>query len=370
MAGLRRKLRKNYLCGLSRRVGRGLSCAPITVFLTVNNTCNLRCLMCDVGQGRDDTSFARSTSACPQEMGLDDWKRLINELTPFGVDLCIVATEPLLYPGIIELIRHIGRCGLRLHLTTNGFLLKKFAAELVEAGFERLHVSIDGDEPTHDHIRGVEGSWRRAVEGILAIDGERRRQRSVHPEVHLYTTILPVNFHRLLSAYRSLHEMPVKSLNFVHYGFVTEEMARAHNRRFGDYCPVTSSSVSALDPSDMDVSALGGSIARVKAAIGSNGHGPAVTFLPDLDLPALQRYYGRPLEPMDGRAVCHAPWRTAQVCPDGRVLAMSRCLDVALGNVLDQSFMDIWNGGPMAEFRRMVKTNGIFPFCTRCDVLF
>lgn len=57
--------------------------------------------------------------------------------------------EPLVRKGIIELVRQIAKIdGLEdLGLTTNGILLEKYAADLAQAGLNRVNISLDTLNP-------------------------------------------------------------------------------------------------------------------------------------------------------------------------------------------------------------------------------
>jgi len=76
--------------------------------------------------------------------------RLAREFIALGIKkVRITGGEPLLRPGIVDLIESIAKIdGLEdLALTTNGLLLKKYGAKLKEAGLNRVNISIDTLDP-------------------------------------------------------------------------------------------------------------------------------------------------------------------------------------------------------------------------------
>lgn len=82
------------------------------------------------------------------------------------MDVAFSGGEPLLHPNIFELVSHAKRIGLRAGLSTNGYTVTLRTLEkLIKAGLDRLQVSLDGIESTHDQIRGG-GAFQHAVKAI------------------------------------------------------------------------------------------------------------------------------------------------------------------------------------------------------------
>ncbi|MBE9115299.1 GTP 3',8-cyclase MoaA [Lusitaniella coriacea LEGE 07157] len=79
--------------------------------------------------------------------------------------------EPLLRPGVVELVRAIAHLPETedLALTTNGFRLGKMAQDLYDAGLRRVNISLDSlQADTFDKIIGNRGRsrWEQTWEGI------------------------------------------------------------------------------------------------------------------------------------------------------------------------------------------------------------
>ena len=56
---------------------------------------------------------------------------------------------------------------MRAVISTNGTLITQdVAARLKEAGLSYVGISLDGLEPTNDRFRGVQGAFRKALEGV------------------------------------------------------------------------------------------------------------------------------------------------------------------------------------------------------------
>ena len=79
--------------------------------------------------------------------------------------------EPLLRPGLVDLVREIDRLPETedLALTTNAFLLEDLAQPLYDAGLRRINISLDSLNPaTFDRITGNRGKsrWQQTWQGI------------------------------------------------------------------------------------------------------------------------------------------------------------------------------------------------------------
>ena len=164
----------------------GYSFPPKSICLILTEHCNLQCAMCDIGQknaqNQTATSFPLSESINKGEsaLTLEHWKQLVDDIVTKQWDplLLLTGTEPFLYPQVTELIDYIVARNLRLHITTNGTLLSRYAEALVDLctkpGSLTLTLSLDGIQEVHDSIRGVKGTFERAIKGLNAID-ERKK---------------------------------------------------------------------------------------------------------------------------------------------------------------------------------------------------
>jgi radical SAM family uncharacterized protein len=123
--------------------------------LTYN--CNLRCKMCP---------FWKRPSPDPS---LAQEKAILKQVYNSGA--CGVAFEggePLLRRDLVDILAFSRSLPLHTSLITNGTLLKSRIDEISPYINGVVYVSLDGMEKTHDAIRGVGGSFRKAVRGIGA----------------------------------------------------------------------------------------------------------------------------------------------------------------------------------------------------------
>jgi cyclic pyranopterin phosphate synthase len=111
-------------------------------------------------------------------LSFEEIARLVDVLARLGVDeVRLTGGEPLVRRDMPVLVGMLSRIeGVRdLSLTTNGVLLHRFAAPLVEAGLRRINVSLD----TLNHVRFAEIARRDALDAVLRGLEEAER----HPEL-------------------------------------------------------------------------------------------------------------------------------------------------------------------------------------------
>ncbi len=123
---------------LEDRFGRQINYLRISL----TDKCNLRCVYCMP----EDMTFKPR-----QELLQDDeLLRLVRLFAGLGmVKYRLTGGEPTVRANIVELVSEIAAVpGVRtVAMTTNGLLLKKLAAPLVEAGLQRVNISIDTLNP-------------------------------------------------------------------------------------------------------------------------------------------------------------------------------------------------------------------------------
>lgn len=141
--------------------------APYKLTFSVTERCNLRCRTCNIWQKRprDELSFEEIDRFFLENPSLR-W-----------VDL--TGGEVTLRPDIVEIARSAARRLPHLfqfHFPTNGTSpakVEEIAAAVVGMGVPKVVVSIsvDGPPDVHDDLRGVPGTWKRAVEAYRRVRG-------------------------------------------------------------------------------------------------------------------------------------------------------------------------------------------------------
>jgi MoaA/NifB/PqqE/SkfB family radical SAM enzyme len=135
-----------------------------------------------------------------------------------AVGVAFEGGEPLLRKDLVEILAFSRSLPLHTSLITNGTLLESRIDEIAPYINGVVYVSLDGLEKTHDAIRGVDGSFRKALGGINAAKEK--------VPITVNTTILAENVDEMESLVELSKELGTKI-----------SIAVAH-----EYCNVTASS--------------------------------------------------------------------------------------------------------------------------------
>jgi cyclic pyranopterin phosphate synthase len=139
-----------------------------TLRVSLLHHCNLGCVYCVAGEeDLKQANVSGKGSSLPGQQLLAMIGRLHTQLQLDTVRL--TGGEPLLYPGLAELIRGIKAIGIpQIKLTTNGFLLERLAIPLKEAGLQSINVSLDAVDEDVFFRMSRRHSAGRIIRGIDA----------------------------------------------------------------------------------------------------------------------------------------------------------------------------------------------------------
>ncbi len=344
---------------------------PEWLVLVINNFCNLRCKMCDVGLGESATVFySHLIGDEPRNMTLELLETILEQAAHFSPKpkIGLAYTEPLIHREVLSFCRAIVERGFFCSITTNGFMLPRLAEALVEIGVHEITVSIDGPEETHDHIRGRKGSFRNLYEGIERVNEARAARGAQVPIVRFSYTLTDENYTQMTDFVRQVEPLRPASLNFSHLNFISDGMALAHNARYEGEWAVARSNLGTMRLEEMDTGAMWQALQEVKAYGRAHPDLPPLTIVPDFAEPAmLDVFYREPARFVGGRG-CTDPWRLLMLKTDGTAIpAHGRCYNVPIGNVQDAPLVELWNNARFRTFRQTLKqAGGALPACSRC----
>lgn len=117
--------------------------------ISITDRCNLRCVYCMPEEG---------VPSCAHDdiLRYEEIERVVRAAAALGVrTIRLTGGEPLVRLGVVELVRALARIpGIEdVAMTTNGMLLRRYAAPLAEAGLHRVNVSLDTLRP--DRFRAI-----------------------------------------------------------------------------------------------------------------------------------------------------------------------------------------------------------------------
>ena len=176
------------------------------LFWECTTRCNFHCRHC----GSDCSVQSRE-----KDMPLEDFLRALDTIPsshrPKDFIVVLTGGEPLLRPDIETVGRAIRERGFGWGMVSNGWFYDEAAhARLLGAGMGALTISLDGLEASHDWMRGLKGSYTRAVRaiGLSAADPRlnadvvtcvNKKNLSELPQIHDVLTGLGVAQWRLFT---------------------------------------------------------------------------------------------------------------------------------------------------------------------------
>lgn len=355
MSNIVRKLNRKYFPG---KLGYG----PNYLVMGVNNICNLRCKMCDVGTQNIETNFAVNLIGThPINMPLELFQKACNDIAKYTPHTKIgyAFTEPLIYLHLEESLAYAASKNIYTSITTNALNLRQKSDILLKNGCKELFISLDGTQEIHNEIRGHKSSFQRAIEGIEAIFSGNRKI-----PISIYFVITEWNTHNLVEFVEYFRQYPIEQLGFLHPNYTLERTANSHNSMpYGSQYPATHSNIEEVDPSKIDRELL---LDQIKT-IQSRNYPFEVIFQPNLTSPEeLTAFYLNP-ERFFGKG-CTDIFENIMLKSDGTMIpAHGRCYNISGGNLYEENLMEIWNSAVLSKFRKTVQKNGGYlEACSRC----
>jgi radical SAM protein with 4Fe4S-binding SPASM domain len=143
---------------------------PFVVFVDPASACNFQCTFCPTGH-RD---MIRDTGRYQGAMKFDVFKKIVDDLAEFDKPIRVLRLykdgEPFLNRRFGEMIAYAKRSGHVEYIdtTTNGSLLSpKTLAPVLEAGLDRINVSVDGmNNAQYKQFTGFDFDFDAFVENV------------------------------------------------------------------------------------------------------------------------------------------------------------------------------------------------------------
>lgn len=158
--------------------------SPLMATLLLTNRCNLKCKMCNLWKDPKKNTLAPKVF----KQAIDDLSLLGCAYVSFG------GGEPMVVEDLFSYLSYAAARIPFVNMVTNGQQLDSRAArELAKTKMDMVSISIDGLRETHDEIRGIPGSFEKA---IGAIENLKRYAPGIGITVN--TVISPWNVDELL----------------------------------------------------------------------------------------------------------------------------------------------------------------------------
>jgi MoaA/NifB/PqqE/SkfB family radical SAM enzyme len=316
---------------------------PEELFLELTYDCPQRCLMCD-GWPR----YLKEPGLQKEELTREEIEDAVRGSRILNNFKTVVLTggEPFLRKDLVEIgeffLEQLPRAALGI-LTScfqPDIILEKLARLSQKYPGERIWLgsSLDGLKATHDRVRGVPGSFDRALETL-------ERLQASFPElpVSVNFTITPINYRELGEVYDLCREMGV--------GFSAQ-------------FPITWKGTRSFTWRDEELEECSRTVTRIMEDRISRPPGANLEIRPlgvnEIEL-LTELYYWKNLVPYQRNprrifAWCPAGWRYAMLNPRGELYFCPRLKYSTMGNVKNDPLDQIWRSDRARELREKIQS--------------
>ena len=316
---------------------------PVELYIDLTRRCNLNCIMCshDLELKRYLNKHGKDANDFPAESF-----SIFDEMLPTAAMVYTVGLgEPLLHKGIGEFVRRCRSYGAFVWANSNCLALtEKCARELVDATLSRLVISISaGSKQSYEHYhRG--SSWSAFWRNIELLQAVRLKANQSLPQLFFNFVVMDNN----------ILELPLlmsQSIAFDLAGVSVKPVVNMHGLLdSGENVP----RMKDYDGNDEQYLALARDFARV------------LSFEFE-DYSYRQNH--RSKKKLEG--ICLHPFSTLMVSVLGDVYPCGQGESVGgpelrLGNIDDQSLMQIWNGESLRALRSNIISGNYGSGCREC----
>ena len=360
----------NWRHPLGAKHGRGD--AVQLVSLRITDMCNLRCHSC--GQwGDNGYLLGKSLKELKQrEVPVESYKRLVDQIVDAGWSPLwyIWGGEPMLYPGLIELLYYIKERGMPISLVTNATNVARRADDILDT-CKILYLSVDGpNAEIHNTQRpGVSENYdnfKDVKAALETISEEKKRRNQKFPYVVPLSCITQYNIDDVVDLYGFTSQYADTQIFYLTW-WIDSQSAKEHSvdfeRRFG-FKPQTHFGWIGTWK-DFDHGVILDKFEEMENISRTQGRCPPM-MMPKLKTrDDINRYYTNHSDAF-GYNQCVSIFMTLEIDSNGDVSLCRDYHDYIIGNITTDAVTDIWNNEAAVKFRRSISTEGIMPVCRRC----
>jgi MoaA/NifB/PqqE/SkfB family radical SAM enzyme len=333
---------------------------PQFISFTVTNSCNLRCRMC--GQWSEEGYVLNRTTDTRQRMKLDDWKRLVDEISLHKIGFILVrGGEPFLFDGTIELLKYVNAKGIFLSIDTNGTLLERHLDDLSTITNMHITFSVDGPEEVHDAVRCMKGSFQKIQQNIaLLADLEKGHGNKISKSICF--TISKYNYSSLGKMADVVRSLSISSLNIVPYYYFSNEVGKKYEEELAkDFdCAAFSWKGFHHEESGIDFARFAEELRGYRASLCDVYDFPYMPLTED----EYRIWFHDPTTPVKSSA-CMNVEKLIDIQPNGEANFCVDFPDYSIGNVKDHSIDEVWNSPRAQQFRNYRREKPL-SVCFRC----
>ena len=322
---------------------------PEIVQFDITNRCNNNCICC----WNNSPLLGEPTEAKRQEkefeLPFNLIKKIINGLKEMGTKTLFLAGggEPFMHPEIMEILRYIKECKMRIFINTNFTLIdKEMAKEIVNLKIDLIHVSLlAGGTKTYAliHPNKTEETFYKIKE-VLEYITYLKKEKNQHlynplPHINLYNVICNKNYKDINNMVELALEVKADTIEFTPVDIIPGKT---------DILLFNKEQVDSVN-ADVNI--------QLKRLKKYNENEPVKTnieqcdsFLKRINTPGALK--GKHESETITKQPCYVGWMFARIKANGEVNPCLKANRISIGNIYEKPFKEIWDGAEEQLFRK------------------
>lgn len=335
-------IKRNHVFGLSNLALRYLeqnktkdkvNYSPTALQIEVTTSCNLKCTMCE-------HTFMQKIGG---NLKFPEFKKLIDQNPNIQVINLTGIGEALLNPEFMQMIEYAKKKEIYVWFNDNFTLMNKEKAEkIIDLGADYIIMSLDGaTKETYEKIRRG-AKFETVIKNFTQLMEIRDAKKLSKPKLGINSVVLKENIHEIEDMVKKTKELKAENLMFVSI--------------------VTSTNTGKLSLYGVDSKKIKPLVEKAKQT--AKELKVNVFSWPDVELKKTEK------------TGCIYPWVNPYIGYNGDVIPCCFIPQMAnarmekeniMGNILNQSLKEVWNGKKYLEFRKKIKSSNPPKACKTCS---
>ncbi|MEI8349043.1 MAG: radical SAM protein [Candidatus Omnitrophota bacterium] len=311
----------------------------LTLYMDLNNKCNLKCTMCHFNANLDNEPVVI--------MSLELFEKIAKEVFPKTRRLHLsCSAEPLIIPDFFKYLKIVSKYSIpHTKISTNGLLLTEgMSLAIIEANITQVGVSIDGaTKETYEKVR--KGSnFEKVIENIVLLQSLKRKLKKNKPLLTFSFTLMRSNIHELLQFVRLAKKLEADLIQVTH--LIPFKSLDIMSESLVNYKKETNEILNEAE-----------SLAKsIKIA---------------LELPSrFSLNKAKDTQLLFNKPDCRVLYNSMYIISDGRVVPCTwfSLKEYCVGDFKKENFQEIWNGEVYGRLRRQWRNRTYPEYCRNCPV--
>lgn len=322
---------------------------PVTIELNPTNKCNAKCLSCWLREFKPEQV---------KELSKKELLRIVKEASEFNVKEFRVpgSGEPLIKPGIMEVLRAVKQHKMNGMLITNGTLLdKNKIKELVDIKWDCITISLDGaDAQTNDYLRGLNGYFEKVISNLGLLKKIKEQEKKEKPFLRFNVVLSNKNYNKIINIFKLAEKYGVQDVQIQTLTAWGKEGEK-------------------LRLNKEEIKAFQNSIKNIKSFADKKNILTNIESFNDTNLIEKTNKMDEVMQKCKEiknsflELPCFEPWYNMIILPDGGVAACS-ISGKKEGNVRDNALKDIWFGERFDKIRQELLNKQLPQYCKTCCI--